>query len=156
MTDYTKVRNVLPSGHAVRNYSPDHFRTILREAEGESTPSEREEIRATVREALRRLDGGRFYPMLDAAHAVLGHSDLTGQDNFARMFPRLVDWVSVFGEAEDLATFDDLRGRYQHRAPRVEWLEYMAAGEGPDVVFRQKTNAPAQQFKVTVEEVTDA
>lgn len=94
--------STMSRGHNSRNYTAAEFREAFESAD---SMKGREKVRA----AFRKLDGGRFYDMLDETHNVIAHLDLEGRRDFKEnASPWLLGWVSTFGLVEDLNQFEDM------------------------------------------------
>ena len=62
------------------------------------------------REMMRELHSGRFHDMLDAAHLMFSQADSKQREILAEMFPGLLEWAALYGYAEHLNQFEELRG----------------------------------------------
>lgn len=86
------------------NTSPEAFEEAWRDAESH-------EEQADVREALKRMDGGRWYDVLDNAHLHLAHTDSNSRAATEAVHgDDFLAWVGIFGLVEDLNTFSDVTG----------------------------------------------
>lgn len=106
MTDSPTADELKRRGHSLRNFSPEEFIAAYQTADDAIE-------RAEVREALRRIDGGRWWKALDTAHSHIGHSDLDARAHLtdaAIYGDEFLTWIAVFGLCEDLSTFPDLTG----------------------------------------------
>lgn len=85
------------------NFEPEEFVEAIDEAR-EAGDVDRE---AEIRELFRRLDSGRFYEFLDAAHNVLARSDGARRETFVENYSdHLIRWLKAFGAVEDLSRFE--------------------------------------------------
>ena len=66
---------------------------------------ERPEELGDLREALKRIDDGRWYDALDELHNVFGHYDLKGRRRFSEAHPEMMKWITVWGMCEDMARY---------------------------------------------------
>lgn len=83
--------------HSLRNYDPREFRYM--KDQGVS--------KKKLREELRIIESARFEPILDKTHRMFVHLDEDERRDFARNNPGIMDWVSVWADLEDQATFEE-------------------------------------------------
>lgn len=105
--DREMKRELIRRGHSIRNFDPEEFRDLVDEYE--HIP----EGKAEARKALKFVESGRFYPMLQAAHKFFRHLDPDEQRDFARRNPGLIEWVNLYGYLEDL----------------IQWKKYVNDGQ---------------------------
>lgn len=86
--------------HALRNFNPREFVEAYEQIESNEELTE-------LREALQRIDGGRWYDALDEMHKVFAAKDLEGRREFADDHPELMRWLQVFGMVEELNQFQN-------------------------------------------------
>jgi hypothetical protein len=63
-----------------------------------------------ARDALRRVEDGRFYEMLKYAHRFFGPLDADERETFANRNPDLMAWMAAYGYLEDLTAYSDYSG----------------------------------------------
>lgn len=103
---YNREKNERPltqRGHSYRNYTPKEFIEYSLDEEGKLDDEKQTEARMV----LRRMEGGRFHPMLDKISLMFSHLDPDEKKMFASRNPGIMRWVGVFGFLEDLNTFEN-------------------------------------------------
>lgn len=97
MSEQLTATDVLTSGNLSRNYSADEIREAVQDAPSELA------AKNITRQALRRLDSGRFVAILEDNHKWLSHMDFDGLDAATDLLSdEMVDWVNLYGWAQDL------------------------------------------------------
>lgn len=100
-------RPLTDRGHSYRNYNPEDFIEYSLDEDGRLD----EEKYTEARMVLRRMEGGRFHPMLDKISQVFSRLDRDEKDMFARRNPgELMEWVGVLGFLEELNTYEEYTG----------------------------------------------
>lgn len=94
------INDILAASHSYRNYEPEMFETAWENADGR-----REEAR--VRKSLRRVEDGRFRDMLKTTHKMFAALDKDERETFYARNPRLMRWVNVYADVEELIDFRD-------------------------------------------------
>lgn len=79
---------------SIRNFEPEEF--IVAAQNGG---------KAAARKSLRRVESGRFEPMLAEGHKFFRALDPDERRDFAEANPGLMKWLGVWGFLEDLITF---------------------------------------------------
>lgn len=63
-----------------------------------------------TRDHIKRLDNGRFVGMIDHEHKLVSRMDIDRREKYAdQVSDRRLDWLALYGIAEDLNGFDHLR-----------------------------------------------
>lgn len=95
----TTARDLTMRSHSWRNYEPEEFIEAAK-ADG----------KVNAREELRTVEGGRFYPLLEAGHKFFTPLDPDERREWAKRNPDMMEWIAVWGYLEDLNYFPDYSG----------------------------------------------
>lgn len=90
-------------GHSLRNFDPAEFYEKYDEAEQEKDYDKVRELR----KALKRVESGRFYPVLEANHKMFAALDPDEKEAWAEANPVMMEWTGVYGLVEDLTGFPE-------------------------------------------------
>lgn len=107
-------------GHSYRNYTPEEFFEYSLDEEGNLDESRYMEARKTF----RRMEGGRFHPMVDKVSLMFSKLDPDEKELFAEKNPGLIKWVGIHGFLEELDTQEKYSGVptvYEFREVEDEW-----------------------------------
>lgn len=93
-------------GHSYRNYNPHEFIEYSLDEEGNLDFEKQRE----ARNVLKRMEGGRWHPMLDKASIMFAALDPDEKEMWADRNPGIMVWVGVLGFLEDLNTYEKYSG----------------------------------------------